>query len=69
MARETIRDFGGKILGYVDTMGNGDKTVYNFYNQILGYYKKAQNITTDFYGTIIARGDAAVGLIFSDPRR
>jgi hypothetical protein len=65
MAREEyIREFGGAILGRIKTDDNGDKTAYDFYGRILGYYKKKYDHTTDFYGRIIARGDAAVSLIY-----
>jgi hypothetical protein len=63
MNKIAIQDWTGKILGYVQTNSNGDKTVSNFYGVILGYYRKSQNITTDFYGRMISRGDTAVGLI------
>lgn len=57
MDKQTIKDFYGKIIGYIETDGQGNKTVRDFYNRILGYYKKSQNVTTDFYGRIIAQGD------------
>ena len=63
MDKIAIQDWTGKTLGYVQTSSNGDKTVSNFYGVILGYYRKNQNITTDFYGRMISRGDTAVGLI------
>lgn len=61
--KETIKDFYGKILGFVETQPNGNKTATDFYGRIVGFYKKDQDITTDFYGRIIARGDCVVGLI------
>lgn len=64
MAREAIRNFHGVTLGYVETSYNGDKTVTDFGGTILGYYRKDQNITTNFYGQIRVRGDAAVAFIF-----
>ena len=60
---QEIRDFYGKIIGRVETMPNGDKTVRDFYGWILGYYRKSQDITTDFYGKIVARGDATGTLL------
>lgn len=64
--KETIRDYIGRIIGYVETDGNGNKTVRDFNNRILGYYDAKQNVTRDFYNRIIARGDAAVGLIYQE---
>jgi hypothetical protein len=63
MAKETIRDFYGKIIGYIETKPNGDKVVRDFYNKILGYYYASRNVTTDFYNKIIARGDCC-GMLF-----
>lgn len=60
---EVIRDFYGKIIGYVETLPNGDKIVKNFYRKVLGRYDKASNTTRDFYGKIVARGDST-GILF-----
>lgn len=54
---QPIRDFYGRILGYIETKPNGDKVLRNFYKQILGKYNKATDTTRDFYGRIIAKGD------------
>lgn len=58
-----IRDFGGKILGWIEIDERGDKTVRDFPGKILGYYRKDRDVTTDFTGRIIARGDMATSLI------
>lgn len=63
MAKETIRDFNGRIIGTIETHANGDKTVRNFNNVILGYYKKDKNVTTDFNRRILAKGDCT-GMLF-----
>ena len=65
MGRETIKDFYGKVLGFVDTDANGDKIARDFYGKIVGRYKKSSNTTYDFYGKIVARGDAIVGTIYA----
>ena len=58
-----VKNFYGKILGYIKTLPNGDQEVKNFYGQILGYYKKNQNVTTNFYGQILYQGNMASALI------
>lgn len=65
MARDvqTIRDFSGIIVGYIETDEKGDKIVRDFYRVVLGKYDKKNNVTRDFYGRIIARGDASASLI------
>ena len=57
-----IREFSGKIIGYIDTQPNGDKIVKDFYRKILGRYDKRLDVTKDFYGRIIGRGDLSAML-------
>lgn len=62
--REKIIDKNFRILGYVETKSNGDKVVTTTSGKILGYYRKSINCTTNISGTILARCDAAVCLLF-----
>ena len=68
-SEEIIRDYSGRIIGYVETEANGDKIFRDFYRRILGYYDKALNLTRDFYKRIVARGDAGVGLIYAEEEK
>lgn len=61
--RETIRDFNGSIIGYLEHESNGDITVRNFTGQILGRYEKSSDTTKDFYGKILFRGNMAPALL------
>lgn len=63
MNEEIIRDFYGRIIGYIQTQPNGDKIVRDFYRRILGRYNKATNTTRDFYGRIVTRGDQSSMLL------
>ena len=63
MAKETIRDFYGKILGTVETFSNGDKELRDFYGKILGRYQKSDNTTRNFFGQTVANGDALMMLL------
>lgn len=63
MDKQLIRDPYGKLLGSIETDSNGNKTVRDAYGKLLGYYNKALDVTRDFYGRIVARGDAASRLI------
>ena len=65
---EQIKDFYGKIIGTIETQSNGDKIVRDFYGKILGYYRCSRNVTTDFYGKIVAQGDAT-GMLLANARR
>lgn len=65
---QIIRDFGGKILGKIETDRTGNKIVRDFYGKIIGRYDKRNNVTRDFYGRIIARGDNC-GMLLNMSRR
>ena len=51
--------------GTVVEENNGDKTIKDFYGRPLGYYKKGRNVTTDFYGRVVASGDQLTMLLNS----
>lgn len=64
MKREPIKDWTGKILGFIDTdERTGDKTLRDFYGKIKGRYIKRLNVTRDFYGRQVAKGDQLVMLL------
>ena len=56
----------GRVIGTVVEENNGDKTIKDFYGRPLGYYKKGRNVTTDFYGRVVASGDQLTMLLNSD---
>lgn len=60
MVREPIREFGGRIIGWVDTDNQGNKTVRNFNYNIVAYYNKERNETRDFYGVKKSDGDTTM---------
>lgn len=61
--KEPLRTFSGKIIGWLITNPNGDQTLTDFSGRILGYYKKADNTTRDFYNVIKARGNLLLLLL------
>lgn len=61
--RETIREFSGMIVGYLDHESNGDITARSFSGQILGRYEKSSDTTKNFAGRIIWRGNMAAALL------
>ena len=61
--REPIKDWTGKILGFVETDSAGNKILRNFQMQILGKYDKSRDITQDFYGRQVAKGDCLMMLL------
>lgn len=64
MARTTIKDFYGKILGSIEELPNKDRVARDFFGKILGRYDKKMNVTKDFFGKIIGTGDLTSALIF-----
>lgn len=63
MKEETLKDWTGKIIGYVQTDNYGNKILRDFYRKILGKYDKASDTTRDFYGRKVARGDQLLILL------
>ena len=62
MAREPIKDWTGKIIGFVEWSGN-KKWLSDFYGRKLGYYDKSLNRTFDFYGRQVGQGDIVMTLL------
>ena len=65
MTKEIIKDFYGKIIGSLTDDGN-KIIAKDFYGKILGHYDKAQNVTKNFYGQIIAKGNIASSLVWQE---
>ena len=63
VSKDRIKDWTGKIIGTIETDKNGDKTVRDFYGRIKGRYNKRADVTTDFYGRRIAKGDQCAMLL------
>lgn len=61
--RETIREFSGRIIGYLDHDSNGDVTAKSFSGQTLGRYYAREDVTKDFSGRILYRGNMAAALL------
>jgi len=70
IVKDTIKDFYGKILGYVETDDvTGNKVAYDFYRRVLGKYNKRENCTRDFYGKILSRGDTTQALVYNTQQK
>ncbi len=65
MNKELVRDFYGRILGSIETVGS-KQIARNFYGKILGTYNTTDNRTRDFYGRILTSGNTLMGLIYAD---
>lgn len=67
--REQVKDFYGKIIGYIDTKDNGDRIAKDFYGKILGKYRKEFDKTYDFYGKILSKGDITSALVWKSANK
>lgn len=67
--KEAIRDFYGRIIGYIETDNAGNQIGRDFYNRIVGYYDKKQNVTRDFYKVIKGKGNLLSGLIYAEEEK
>lgn len=63
MKETAIKDFYGRIIGFIQEDQSGNKTLRDFHRKIIGRYNKATDTTRDFYGRIIARGDQLTMLL------
>lgn len=67
ITKQPIREFSGKIIAWVIAdSDSGDKTLTNFNGVILGYYRKNRDVTTNFYGKELSKGDTLTMLITND---
>ncbi len=64
MARTPIKDFYGRVIGFLDDQGS-QIVATDFYGRRLGHYDKSRNKTFDFYGRLVCEGDGTSGLIMS----
>lgn len=69
MTEEKIKDFAGVVIGIIKIESNGDKVAMEFPSRkILGFYKKQHDYTTNFFGVVVAKGDAVVSLIYQNKK-
>lgn len=62
--KNPIKEFSGVIIGWVsEDTTTGDKTLTDFGGVVLGYYRKRRDVTTDFLGRELYRGDNLSALL------
>ena len=61
--REPLKDWTGKVIGYVDTDARGNKTLFDWTHKKLGTYDKSLDITKDWYGRKVGQGDILLTLL------
>lgn len=65
ISKVAVREFSGRIIGWVETDKDGNQQVRNFSGKILGRYDKSLDCTRDFYGRILTKGNTVNGLLYS----
>ena len=63
---EPVKDFYGRVQGYMDEQPNGDIWCYDFYGRLVGKYIKSLNVTRDFYGRNVAKGNVLASFIMDN---
>lgn len=63
MSEERIKNFKLQTIGFIETKADGTKIAKDFYRKKLGEYNPKTGYTKDFYGRIVAHGDATTMLI------
>lgn len=63
---EPVKDWAGKVLGWVETDNRGNQTVRNFGGRVLAYYRADRDVTTDWAGKVVSRGNTAISHIYTD---
>lgn len=64
--RFPIKDFYGKIIGWIEEDASGNRVCKDFYGKILGKYDKTLDRTYDFYGKILSKGDITAALVWNE---
>lgn len=57
MENKAIKNWRGKIIGWLGTDSNGIQYIFDFGHKILGKYDPRLDVTMDFYGRQVARGN------------
>lgn len=62
--RDKIKDWTGRLIGIIETdTVTGNKVVKDWHGKIKGKYIKRLNVTQDFYGRQVAKGDQCAMLL------
>lgn len=63
--KEPVREFSGKIIGWVETENDGSQIVRAFSGKIIAKYDARFNVTREFSGKVLTQGNTAVGQLFN----
>ena len=63
MITDTIKDFYGKTVAFIETDEQGNKVIKDCFGKVLGGYDKCLDVTTDAEGDLVAKGDGLMRFI------
>lgn len=63
VSKETIRDRGDRVLGYIETLGGGRQMAIDRNSRTLGWFDPSRNVTTDAGSRVLAKANVLSGLI------
>ncbi len=66
--KKAIKEFSGRILGYVDYDYSGSGKATAFSGRILGTYDSRNDYTKDFSGRILYQGDCLSALVILESK-
>lgn len=64
--KSAIKNFAGKILGYISEDKNGNQRCTTFAGKILGYYDSSRDVTLTYAGKLVARGNSVVSFLYTE---
>lgn len=63
MSMETVRDYAGRTIGYLEVHPSGDIDVRDTGGRLVGTYEAESGLTKDTKGRIVLRGNKASTLL------
>ena len=63
MDKQVIKNWRGKVMGFIKTDDKGNKQVFDSKYKLLGTYRKDLNLTRDSSYRVIGKGDLTLTLI------
>lgn len=69
MNKTPVKDFNGRILGWIVTESDGRQKAMDFTGKLLGTYYPDRNTTNDFYGRVLYRGNMIASLISNNKNK
>lgn len=63
MARQTLKDANGNVIGYIDTESDGRQVLKDRNGNVNGYFDPKSNATKNTNGNVVGYGNLLVTLL------